>query len=207
MYISDRAYTKDQVLGMEKIMLNTLKFNLTVPTPHNFLTRFLKVSLVFGLSPEHSAGIPCEAELCRATLYRFAMSPVSARVSRATTVASHSKDDEHCSSLMRSTATVHQCLIAFSQAAGLAGDAVAGNYAAYLVELALPDYGMLKYSYSMVAAAAVQLTNRCAPRTVSLQLPSHVCRPPERQTLLFQQKWFFLVRSACISRSASDHLC
>ena len=38
---------------------------------------------------------------------------------------------------------------------------MAGNYAAYLVELALPDYGMLKYSYSMVAAAAVQLTNRC----------------------------------------------
>ncbi len=45
-YISDRAYTKDQVLGMEKIMLNTLKFNLTVPTPHNFLTRFLKVGPV-----------------------------------------------------------------------------------------------------------------------------------------------------------------
>ena len=45
-YISDRAYTKDQVLGMEKIMLNTLKFNLTVPTPHNFLTRFLKASPV-----------------------------------------------------------------------------------------------------------------------------------------------------------------
>ena len=28
---------------MEKIMLNTLKFNLTVPTSHNFLTRYLKV--------------------------------------------------------------------------------------------------------------------------------------------------------------------
>ena len=51
-YISDRAYTKDQVLGMEKIMLNTLKFNLTVPTPHNFLTRFLKVSPV----SEHHPG-------------------------------------------------------------------------------------------------------------------------------------------------------
>jgi len=43
-YISDRAYTKEQILGMEKIMLNTLKFNLTVPTSHNFLTRYLKVS-------------------------------------------------------------------------------------------------------------------------------------------------------------------
>ena len=45
MYISDRAYTKEQILGMEKIMLNTLKFNLTVPTSHNFLTRYLKVSV------------------------------------------------------------------------------------------------------------------------------------------------------------------
>lgn len=28
-YISDRAYKKDQILGMEKVMLNSLKFNLT----------------------------------------------------------------------------------------------------------------------------------------------------------------------------------
>lgn len=31
-YISDRAYTRDQILNMEKIMLNTLRFNLTVPS-------------------------------------------------------------------------------------------------------------------------------------------------------------------------------
>ena len=28
-YISDRAYKKDQILTMEKVMLNSLKFNLT----------------------------------------------------------------------------------------------------------------------------------------------------------------------------------
>ena len=32
-----------QILNMEKIMLNTLRFNLTVPTPFNFLSRYLKV--------------------------------------------------------------------------------------------------------------------------------------------------------------------
>lgn len=32
MYISDRAYTRDQILNMEKIMLNALRFNLTVPS-------------------------------------------------------------------------------------------------------------------------------------------------------------------------------
>ncbi len=28
-YISDRAYKKEQILAMEKVMLNSLKFNLT----------------------------------------------------------------------------------------------------------------------------------------------------------------------------------
>ena len=43
-YISDRAYTRDQILNMEKIMLNVLRFNLTVPTPYNFLQRFLRAA-------------------------------------------------------------------------------------------------------------------------------------------------------------------
>ncbi|DBA72238.1 TPA: hypothetical protein ACH3X2_010629 [Trebouxia sp. C0005] len=43
-YISDKAYTREQILNMEKVMLNTLRFNLTVPTPFNFLSRFLKAA-------------------------------------------------------------------------------------------------------------------------------------------------------------------
>lgn len=84
-YISDRAYNRDQILNMEKIMLNSLKFNLTVPTHYHFLHRFLKV-------------------------------------------------------------------------AGLAENAEAVNYASYLVELALPEYSMLRFRYSQVAAAAVYAT-------------------------------------------------
>ena len=42
-YISDKAYTREQILNMEKLMLNTLRFKLTVPTPFNFLARHLKV--------------------------------------------------------------------------------------------------------------------------------------------------------------------
>ena len=84
-YISDRAYNRDQILNMEKIMLNSLKFNLTVPTHYHFLHRFLKV-------------------------------------------------------------------------AGLAGNEEAVNYASYLVELALPEYSMLRFRYSQVAAAAVYAT-------------------------------------------------
>jgi len=78
-----------------------------------------------------------------------------------------------------------------AQAAGLAADAVAGHYAAYLVELALPDYGMLKYSNSMVAVAAVQLTNRCAfpAHHYSMINPQGQARPqPLHQQLINRQQ-------------------
>ncbi|XP_057818332.1 G2/mitotic-specific cyclin S13-7 isoform X2 [Cryptomeria japonica] len=42
--ISDRAYTKQQIISMEKIMLNKLKFHLTVPTPYVFVVRYLKAA-------------------------------------------------------------------------------------------------------------------------------------------------------------------
>lgn len=80
-YISDRAYNRDQILNMEKIMLNALRFKLTVPTQYHFTARFLK-------------------------------------------------------------------------ACGLANKKEAIAYATYLVELALPDYGMLRFPYSLIAAAA-----------------------------------------------------
>ncbi len=81
-YISDRAYTRDQILNMEKIMLNVLRFNLTVPTHLHFMQRFLK-----------AAGI---------------------------------QEDQECVA-----------------------------YATYLMELALPDYSMLKFNYSKIACSAV----------------------------------------------------
>ena len=81
-YISDQAYSADQILDMEKSMLNTLRFSLTVPTSLNFLNRFCKVALV--------------------------------------------EDDKQAQLL-----------------------------ATYLVELSLVDYSCLKFSYSIIAAAAV----------------------------------------------------
>ncbi|XP_058108149.1 G2/mitotic-specific cyclin-2-like isoform X2 [Magnolia sinica] len=43
-YISDGAYTRVDVLKMEKSMLNTLQFNMSVPTPFVFMKRFLKAA-------------------------------------------------------------------------------------------------------------------------------------------------------------------
>ena len=43
-YISDKAYTRDQILAMESIMLNTLGFYVTVPSTLRFCERFCKVA-------------------------------------------------------------------------------------------------------------------------------------------------------------------
>nr|KJB59695.1 hypothetical protein B456_009G267700 [Gossypium raimondii] len=41
--ISDKAYSRQEVLDM-KLMINTLQFNLSVPTPYVFMRRFLKAA-------------------------------------------------------------------------------------------------------------------------------------------------------------------
>ena len=43
-YISDKAYSEDEILKMEAVILNKLNFNLTVPSAHCFLQRALKVA-------------------------------------------------------------------------------------------------------------------------------------------------------------------
>jgi G2/mitotic-specific cyclin-B, other len=41
-YICDRAYSRQEIIDMEEKILKTLEYNLTVPTAHNFLVRYLK---------------------------------------------------------------------------------------------------------------------------------------------------------------------
>ncbi|XP_010251837.1 PREDICTED: G2/mitotic-specific cyclin S13-7 isoform X2 [Nelumbo nucifera] len=42
--ISDRAYSREQILAMEKAILGKLEWTLTVPTPYVFLVRFIKAA-------------------------------------------------------------------------------------------------------------------------------------------------------------------
>ncbi|KAF3500157.1 hypothetical protein F2Q69_00040468 [Brassica cretica] len=42
--ISDKAYARNDVLDMEKTMLSTLQFNVSLPTQYPFLKRFLKAA-------------------------------------------------------------------------------------------------------------------------------------------------------------------
>jgi len=43
-YITDRAYTKQEILEMESEIVNTLEYKFTVPTVHSFLCRYLKAA-------------------------------------------------------------------------------------------------------------------------------------------------------------------
>ena len=43
-YITDKAYSKDEILKMEYSMLIALDFNITVPSSYRFLERFAKVA-------------------------------------------------------------------------------------------------------------------------------------------------------------------
>ncbi len=42
-YITDKAYTKDEILKMEYSILTTLDFNVCTPSAYRFLERFSKV--------------------------------------------------------------------------------------------------------------------------------------------------------------------
>lgn len=44
MYITDRAYNKEEILQMELEVLLALQYNCTVPTAHTFLCRYLKAA-------------------------------------------------------------------------------------------------------------------------------------------------------------------
>lgn len=53
-YITDNAYTKEEILEMERKMLQTLDFNIQITSSFRFLERYCKISkteaLIFNLS-------------------------------------------------------------------------------------------------------------------------------------------------------------
>uniref|UniRef100_A0A7S2GN01 Cyclin N-terminal domain-containing protein n=1 Tax=Octactis speculum TaxID=3111310 RepID=A0A7S2GN01_9STRA len=51
-YITDHAYTREEVLSMETEMLQHFEYNITVPTGYQFLIRYLKV---MGCTPKEAA--------------------------------------------------------------------------------------------------------------------------------------------------------
>jgi G2/mitotic-specific cyclin-B, other len=73
------AYTRSDILKMERIMLKTLDFGLTVPTTFTFLTRYIKASN-YGKYPEfrHLTQYLCEWSLLSYTCLRWPGSLIAA---------------------------------------------------------------------------------------------------------------------------------
>jgi cyclin B len=70
-YISDKAYARDEILKMEATMLGVLNFNVTAPSPYAFLKRFVKVAGF--LWPEESREERLCSYLVELTLQEYRM--------------------------------------------------------------------------------------------------------------------------------------
>jgi len=119
--ISDKAYTRDEILEMEGNMLRTLQFNLTVPTSLTFLERFSRL-----------------ANLDKKSLF-------------------------------------------FSQ---------------YIIELALCDYMMLKYSPSVIAWGAVQLTGKVFRNKVPSDIVTKHAKQDENSVKLCCQELLLVLKGS-----------
>lgn len=74
--MSDRAFDFEDLLRMEGVILNELKFNLTVPTVYKFLRRFLKVAGA-SFQVQHHATYIIERSLQEYSMLKFLPSRVA----------------------------------------------------------------------------------------------------------------------------------
>lgn len=76
-YISDRAYSREDILGMETAMLAELKFDLSVAYPLRFLERFTRVADM-GPKFDHTAHFLTELTLQKIAFLKFLPSMIAA---------------------------------------------------------------------------------------------------------------------------------
>ncbi|MCL7037779.1 hypothetical protein MKW94_007406 [Papaver nudicaule] len=75
--ISDKAYTREQILVMEKSILGKLGWTLTVPTPYHFLIRFVKAA-VADKETENMTFFLAELGLMQYTMIKYCPSMLAA---------------------------------------------------------------------------------------------------------------------------------
>jgi cyclin A len=76
-YITDNTYSRDDVLAMERTVLDALEFELTQPTIKTFLRRALRAAET-DAKVEFLANYLCELSLLEYEMLRFAPSVVAA---------------------------------------------------------------------------------------------------------------------------------
>ena len=76
-YVTDKAYTRQQILKMESAVVNTFKFKLTVPTHYKFLVRFIKAAQC-DTRTKLIAYYFCEKTLTEYSMLKYKPSTISA---------------------------------------------------------------------------------------------------------------------------------
>lgn len=100
-YISDKAYTRKQILDTEKDMLQVLDYNLSLPTSYQFLARLLKAANVH-YHKELALFVAYSAELCLVeySMLRYSYSELAAAIMYVAMKA-FDKPDPYPHNLMR----------------------------------------------------------------------------------------------------------
>ncbi len=122
-WISAEAYNREQIIRMERIMLETLDYNMGTPTPLHFLRRFSKVR-----PTNKHPSILMFNQTCESFINAFTWF------------------------------LIHQQKAAKS-------DSKTHTLSKYLTELTLPDYNMLSFPPSVIAASAVYLARLMMNKT------------------------------------------
>jgi len=102
-YITDRAYNRQEVLDMEQDILQRLRFKITVPTAYPFLLRFLNMTKASQLS-RIAANYYMERTLQEHDLLKFKPSVVAASAVVLALNNPDISDDHDCPGMVRSSA-------------------------------------------------------------------------------------------------------
>lgn len=146
--MSDNAFTVDELLDMESLVLNTLNFNVTVPSPYTFLRRYMKVACSCAKT-QHFATYLVERSLQEYEMLKFQPSILAAS---ALYIAQQHAEENHGWSnvLKRHTTYVPEDLIDCVQAMKHLYSTNQKNY----LQAVNKKYASSKYMHvSMIAVA------------------------------------------------------
>ncbi len=76
-YMTDKAYTKEQILLMERDVLTSLDFNITSPSAYRFVERYIKLSSSDDLIMNFARYI-IELTLIETSMYKWRTSLIAA---------------------------------------------------------------------------------------------------------------------------------
>ncbi len=152
-YISDKAYTREQILDCEKLVLNTLKFHLTLPTCYNFLARFLKASVMhLDRNVSLLASYVVELSLVEAPMLKYSYSLVAA-ASVYVAMTAYAKPDPFSRALSRHSGyTLEQVLPCAAALTELMNKAATATLTAVYKK-----YSLSKYAEVAKVAAPVSI--------------------------------------------------